>query len=229
MQPTPSPQLHDPGTEAPLPLAPEVPRSLLAGSVWGAIALWSAGLGWPDLLPLVVGASCTVLLALVAWSALERQPQLRAGLVFGGALLGVCALLVGQVLQAHTHHRPLGAVTWVLLLGCAIAPLVLLVRRMQPNNAVALGLLVVVLCACGWLGRDAIGFGGWSQCFAGGVCFAGALLHRRRFPLAARKLALPIGIMLLTGAAWSVWSNAGTRLFEHAPLPLGVLGVLGVL
>lgn len=210
----------------PLPLAPEFVRALGAGVVWGLITYVVAGLQPGALLPLCVGGAWTQLLLLLATGAMANSAALRARLALGAAVLGLGALVIGQVLQTHTHHRPLGAVVWVLLLAGLCVPVAAVVQRVKPSSWLGFGALGLTVLVLVWHGRSAASLGVWIQALAGLVCCAGAVFVRSRWPRTGAALALPVTVLMAAGAGWVLWSGQGTSLFSHAPFTLGALGLL---
>jgi hypothetical protein len=110
------------------------------------LLLWALALCWP--LPALLRVSEVSLgarLGLLACGAFTALPILssqrgaaaspRGVAVLWALLLAAAPLTVlGGVLHATTHHRPLGAVTFALLGAGAIAGAILLVRRCQRSS-----------------------------------------------------------------------------------------------
>lgn len=208
-----------------MPIAPEFARALVAGAVWGGITHVALGLPPAAFVPLCVGAAWTQLMLLLASGAIQQSAALRDRLALGAAVLGLGALFIGQVLQAHTHHRPLGAVVWVLMLAGLCVPVAAVVQRVKPSAVLGLGALGVAVLVLLWHGRAAVSPSVWIQVLAGVVCCAAAVFVRTRWPRAGSALALPVAAFMALGAGWVLWSGEGPNLFEQVPFTLGALGL----
>jgi hypothetical protein len=203
----------------------------------GAFPALVGGIGWA-LVPLVRGAAMidvallvatgalTQWLTLLAWSALERNPAQRANLALTTALLIMVAAFVGQFLLSGTHHRPLGAVTWVvLLLGTALGATAVSARlAVKPP----IGGAFVVLCLAFALTRSlpALTVGTAAEVLVGVVAVVAVVQLQGRLPAAWLRVAWLPAALIVAVSVYTVLSGAAERLHEQAPIVAGLIGAL---
>lgn len=189
-----SPTLIPPSSWAPL--------ALLGGLVWASVGV-IGGAGWATLLALWGGG------ALSLWAGLITVAECRRSRRFFGWLLAAAgiSLLVnswfGTLLVSNTHHRPLGAVTFVIFasaLGCFAA---LAFARLRTTRLPALVLLLVGVAAVSLRTE----LGAWVPLAEAlmGAALIGALTYYSPRLSRLRRWSRPAVWLVLCSAVAAVW------------------------
>lgn len=222
----------------------------------GAALIWSAAVvarvsgEGPAGATFVAALGCAALsLGVVVAVARRALPLSRAGvIVASGAALGAAPLAVlGAVLRTHTHHRALGAVTYVLVALAVLVLAMAVTRRLvalasgasSAARAARAALLVSCAVSLGWVAlglRGALGAGGAPGVSAvvtdGAIGVAVATLavfswRARLSPSASRAAGAAWAAVVIVGLIVVRQSpRALATLAERAPVALGVGGWL---
>jgi hypothetical protein len=234
-------------------LGGDLARALALALAWSSEI--AARFGRPSgVVPTLVAAlGCTALtlgsVAVVARRGRTTGMGLRAS-VLGALLASGPVALFAAVLRGKTHHRALGGVTFALLAGALVVLGFLVVRRAlapsspgsRAGSALRVCLAILVVTSLGvalWplvleLGPSGSAAGRWFAedlaIGAGLSALVAALPGIELRPRAALACAIAWALSVAAGAS-VVGGNMPLRaiLAEHAPVGLGVLGVLGEL
>jgi hypothetical protein len=194
-------------------------------------------------------AFTSLLLVALCWG---RGASLHADTTFDASGRSLSLGLVGAALpiallaywiREHTHHRPLGAVTFavlataVALFGALLARRLLELRRLEvlasagAGRALSLGLLAAVVVAA-WLIRPALAPGVETRAVFGDavlVAVLGVAVVRCSAPgwLSKTARAAPVlALCLWLSTTWLIQSDAQVRAaVKSAPVVAGVLGL----
>jgi hypothetical protein len=197
---------------------------------------------------LVVASCCASSLAVptVAVVRYLGSSETAAGRIVLPAMLALLPVATfGSLIQTHTHHRALGAVTFAV--GAAfVTAIAFLVaervrRRAATGSAVWRLLRYVLFAACGasvaWIAWVLVGPGSPPGVRAGAVDAALGIavtavfcrIPRASIPSAVCRAAPGAFAALAAGGIFVAWKNAASfaALCADAPVTLGIFGLLG--
>ncbi len=197
------------------------------GLVWAVIAV-ALGASVVDGVLLVGLGGLSQLLALLAWDALKQDVDFRRRVLWACSGALAASLVLGRVLLSNTHHRPLGAVTWTLLVLCVGLLAWAVAGRLMTSWVVPAALLGVLtlaalLQASAHLAAHAVD---WLQLAVGIAAFATGLRIRRVIPSAASRLAWLPALWMVGASAVTVMGGFASGLHERAPVVAGLVGLL---
>lgn len=198
--------------------------ALGAGLVWGGVS-WARGAAPVDALLLVTTGAFSVWLVLLSWSAFATRPRLLGRVLLVSAAVLGASVVLGQILFEHTHHRPLGAVTWSVLLALGVLIAVVFSWRLDLDPRWSAGLFAAALVFVVVRAGPALESVAMELAFVG-VLVALSLVVRR----AAAKLSPGLGWAalgaMLVGCCLTVALGRAPQLHEVAPIAAGFVGLL---
>lgn len=195
-----------------------------AGLAWGAVS-WARGAQPVDALLLVATGAFSVWLVLLSWSAFATRPRLLGRVLLVSAAVLAASLVLGQLLFEHTHHRPLGAVTWSVLLALGVLFALVLSWRLDLDPRWSAGLFAVVLVFTVVRAGPALEPVAMELAFVG-VLVALALVVRRHTAKLSPSLGWVALGATLVGSCLTVVLGRAAQLQEVAPIAAGFVGLL---
>lgn len=199
--------------------------ALLAGAVWSLVALLRGAsmVDWPWF---IASGALLQWLLLLAWMGLSEHRAVFGRLALTTALLLAACLALGLLLFTYTNHRPLAAVTWVVLAACAALAGFVLVQRMRPKTELAVAVLGMFGAFAIWRSAAALHAGLLLELAVGAASFAGCWwLGRALGPRLARAWWLCAGV-IIAGCVGAMALGLPERLHQIAPVVAGPVGLL---
>ncbi len=199
--------------------------ALAGGAVWSLVSLMR-GATVLDIVWLGACGGVTLWLAVVALGTLAGDRAVISRIGVATALLLLASLGLGTLLEAKTHHRPLAAVTWVLLSLALSALTALIAFRWRWRPEVAAALFGMALALCVWQLAPALTGAVIAEIVLGLILLAALFWLLRRAGDRFARLWIVSAALMALGCTGAFVAGASARLHQIAPVVAGPIGLL---